>query len=448
MLDARPVRGFFRSLRTPVYGVLIAWLFLLPWIEIGGEPLLRLDIPGRRFHVFGRVIFPQELFLLWLIAIGLALTLFLVTAIAGRVWCGWACPQTVFSDLFAGIARRLQGWRGTHAPRRVSNWRVVATHVAWLGLSLVLGFHLLAYFTAPRELLHELVHAEASGVQLGFLAAATAIAYLDFGIVRQTFCKYLCPYARFQGVMFDSDTLVVAYDAARGEPRGKRGTVKGDCIDCGLCVSACPTGIDIRNGLQLECIACTQCIDACNGVMARLERAPSLIGLSSQVALEGRRRARLARPRVLLYAALLAAVGVGFVTTIATRRPFELTVAHQGASLSERLADGRSANAYTLRVENRTRAPHTYRLALEAPEGFALVAGENPFTLAPATRRELRVFVAAPADGRHALAQPITFDLSEVSDPARSLRRPSTFVFTLERPAAPHADDDEEHHGD
>jgi cytochrome c oxidase accessory protein FixG len=430
MLDARPVRGFFRSLRTPVYTALIVWLLALPWLELGGEPLLRLDVPGRRFHVFGQVIFPQELFLLWLIAIGLALTLFLVTALLGRVWCGWACPQTVLSDLFAGVARRIQGWKGTHPPARVTRARVVSTHVAWLGLALVLGFHLVAYFTAPLELLRDLVHADVSRTQLGFLLAATALAYADFGLVRQTFCKYLCPYARFQGVLFDSDTLVVAYDARRGEPRGKRGRARGDCVDCGLCVSACPTGIDIRDGLQLECIACTQCIDACNGVMAKVGRAPNLIGMSSQVALEGVRRARRARPRVLIYAALLAAVAAGFGAALGTRRGFELTVAHQGAQLAERLADGRTANAYALRVENRALEARSYRLALEAPSGFALVAGENPITLEPATRRELRVFVAAPAERPSLPVQAIVFALADVDEPERSIRRRATFVFS------------------
>jgi polyferredoxin len=198
-------------------------------------------------------------------------------------------------------------------------------------------------------------------------------------------------------------------------------------------VTACPTGIDIRKGLQLECIACTQCIDACDGVMAKLGRAPNLIGLSSQVALEGKRRARHLRPRVLIYAALLTAVGVGFATTVATRRPFELYVAHQGASLAERLADGRTANAYTLRVENRDRAQRSYRLVLEAPEGFELVAGENPFTLAAATRRELRVFVAAPREHAPAIAQPIAFALADTERPDRRLRRPTTFVFSSER---------------
>jgi cytochrome c oxidase accessory protein FixG len=427
MLDARPVRGPFRRLRTQVEAVLIAIMLALPWVEIAGEPLLRLDIPNRRFHVFGLVIFPQELFFLWLVVIGLALALFFFTALAGRLWCGWACPQTVFSDLFAGIARRIQGFRGTRAPARVAKWRIAATHAVFAALGLVIGFHLVAYFCSPRDLLGDLLHGEASRVQVGFLAFGAVVSYLDFAIVRQTFCKYLCPYARFQGVLFDSDTLVIGYDTKRGEPRGKRGKATGDCVDCGLCVAVCPTQIDIRDGLQLECIACTQCIDACNGVMAKLGRAPELIGYRSLVSLESGRKARMLRPRVVIYAALLVAVGAAFATTLARRLPFELTVAHNPSSLYETLADGRTGNAYTLHIENRGREKQAFRLALEAPSGFELLGGAGTIDIDGSTSREVRVFVAAPGTGAH--AQAIAFSLEASDRPERRVRRPAMFVF-------------------
>jgi cytochrome c oxidase accessory protein FixG len=445
-LDARPVRGFFRSQRTRVETLLIAILFVLPWVELAGEPLLRLDVPNRRFHVFGLVIFPEELLFLWLIVVGLALALFFFTALAGRLWCGWGCPQTIFSDLFAGVARRIEGWRGTRAPGRVSRARRVATHGAWLALSLAIGFHLVAYFCSPRELAANLLHAEASRTQLGFLAAATALAYLDFGLVRQTFCKYLCPYARFQGVLFDAETLVVAYDSRRGEPRGKRGKAQGDCVDCGLCVTACPTGIDIRQGLQLECIACTQCIDACDGVMTKLGRAPRLIGYRSLADAPGRRRSPLLRPRVLTYGALLLAAVTSFAAAIATRVPFDLSVAHNTASLSALLADGRPGNAYTLRVENRDRAARRLELSLDAPAGYGLLAGVNPIALDPVSTRELRVFVAAPAAGGEARAEPIAFTLSDVDRPALRVRRGATFVFA--EPEEHHEHEQHEHEAD
>jgi cytochrome c oxidase accessory protein FixG len=427
VLDARPVRGPLRRLRTQVDALLVAILLALPWIELAGEPLLRLDVPHRRFHIFGLLIFPQELFFLWLVVMALALALFFFTALAGRLWCGWACPQTVFSDLFAGIARRIQGWHGTRPPKRIAPWRLAATHAAWAGCAAVIGFHLVAYFCSPYTLASDVLHGAASPVQLGFLAAGAGVAYLDFAIVRQTFCKFLCPYARFQGVLFDSDTLVVAYDGARGEPRGKRGTAKGDCVDCGLCVAVCPTQIDIRDGLQLECIACTQCIDACNGVMAKLDRAPELIGYRSLAAAEGRGRARLLRPRVLIYGGLLVAVCAAFATALMERLPFELTVAHNPTSLYETLSDGRTGNSYTLRIENRDRASHAFHLALEAPAGFELLGSAGSVELEPASSAELRVFVASSSALQ--AAQAIAFSLEDLSHPERRLVRPATFVF-------------------
>ena len=251
--------------------------------------------------------------------------------------------------------------------------------------------------------------------------------------MRQTFCKYLCPYARFQGVLFDRDTLVVAYDALRGEPRGKRSATaaRGDCVDCGLCVAVCPTGIDIRKGLQLECIACTQCIDACNGVMERIERRPNLIGYRSLASLEGQ-RTRLLRPRVLVYGALLVAAGIGFATALARRTPLSLDVAHNRSALFQRTADGRIGNAYTLHVQNRDRRDHVYRIRLEAPEDYDLVAGVNPLRIPATSTLTASVFVVADPD--EAESAPIRFLLENLEDLSHPITRDSSFV------APPHED--------
>jgi cytochrome c oxidase accessory protein FixG len=403
VLSARPVRGRFRRLRSAANAILIAILFAIPWIRIHGQPLVLLDIPGRRFHVFGLVIFPQELFFLWLLVIGAALALFFFTALLGRLWCGWACPQTVFTDLYAGIARRIQGWTGATRPRRVAAWRLVVTHAVWLALSAVVALHLVGYFRSPYEILAGLASGVVYPTSLAFLGVGTALTYFDFALVRQTFCKYLCPYARFQSVLFDRDTLVVAYDTPRGEPRGKPGRTTGDCVDCGLCVAVCPTGIDIRRGLQLECIACTQCIDACDGVMERLARPRHLIGYRSLAGLEGR-SARLLRPRTAIYACLLAAVVVAFVTLLAERLPMDLTVAHSGAALVAHAADGRTGNAFTLRITNRALAPQRFRLALEEDEehDLELVAGLNPIPVDGASSLQTSVFVLERAGERPA----------------------------------------------
>jgi cytochrome c oxidase accessory protein FixG len=407
MFSVRAVRGRFRRLRWGADGALVAVLLVVPWLHVAGEPLVLLDVPGRKFHVCGLVIFPQELYFLWLIVAGLALALFFFTALFGRVWCGWACPQTVFTDLFAALARRIEGWRGSSPPRHVALWRKGVLHALLLAASAVVGFHLVGYFRSPYELLSALAGGRLSGPSIGFLGAAAALCYLDFVFVRQTFCKYLCPYARFQSVLFDRDTLVVGYDALRGEPRGKaakrprRGgapvSIPGDCVDCGLCIAVCPTDIDIRRGLQLECIACAQCIDACDGVMERLGRAPNLIGYRSLAGTTGR-RAGVLRPRVLIYGALLLASVTAFVALLARRLPMELTVAHNREALSSRAADGRVGNSFSLRIENRDRVDGSFAIRVAEPR-FELLAGMNPVRVPATSAVETSVFVLAdPAE--------------------------------------------------
>jgi cytochrome c oxidase accessory protein FixG len=430
VLNARPVQGRWRRLRWWANCVLIAILFAVPWIRIDGEPLVLLDVPARQFHVFGLVIFPQELFFLWLILAGLALALFFFTALLGRLWCGWACPQTVFTDVFAAVARRIQGWRGTRPPRRIAFWRLLATHGVWLLLAWVIGFHLVGYFRSPYDLIDGLFReGRVYPTALAFHAGITLLTYLDFAVVRQTFCKYLCPYARLQSVLFDRDSLVIGYDARRGEPRGKKGTTSGDCVDCGLCVAVCPAEIDIRNGMQLECIACTQCIDACNGVMERLGRRQNLIGYRSLVGLEGLRPVRILRPRVVAYGALLLALCVAFVGLVAERQPMDLQVAHGAASLYTTTADGRVSNAFTLHIQNRDRGPRSFRIALQDGEGFELVVGLNPIPVPAISSAETKVFVLArPGAALGPGPTELRFVLEPVDDPAARIVRTARFV--------------------
>jgi cytochrome c oxidase accessory protein FixG len=441
MIQARAVHGRWRRLRWWADAALIAVLLGIPWIRIAGEPLVWLDIPARKFHVFGLVIVPQELYFLWLLLAGLALALFLFSALLGRLWCGWACPQTVFTDVFAAAARFIQGWRGPRPPARVTLWRRIATHAVWLAASLVIGFHVVGYFVPPRMLLERLAHGPA-GPAFGFLGAATLLAYLDFAWVRQTFCKYLCPYARFQGVLLDRDSLVIGYDTQRGEPRGKKGTTTGDCVDCGLCVQVCPTGIDIRKGLQLECIACTQCIDACDGVMAQLGRPRGLIDYRSWVSLQGLGKARLLRPRVAAYGALLVLVSGAFGIALGERVPIGLRVLHNAESLTTRAADGRLGNAFTLRVENRDRVERRLHLRLEQAE-FELVAGMNPLVVAPTSAIEARVFVMAPA-GWQPEPTELRFVLEREDDPSTRVEDASSFLVRGGH-REEHDDDDDEH---
>ncbi|MFI5216781.1 MAG: cytochrome c oxidase accessory protein CcoG [Candidatus Limnocylindria bacterium] len=429
MWTARPVEGFFRRLRWAADGILIAILLLVPWIEIAGEPLVRFDVPARKFHVFGLVIFPQELYFLWLIVIGLALSLFFFTTLAGRLWCGWACPQTVITDVYDGIARFIQGWSRGAPPKQVAGWRKLATHAVWILLAALLGFHLVAYFVSPGRLLEGALAGTLSPAATGFLLVSTTLAYLDFALVRQTFCKYLCPYARFQGVLFDSDTLVIGYDAKRGEPRGKLGKAAGDCVDCGLCVAVCPTGIDIRKGLQLECIACTHCIDACNGVMESVGRPANLIGYRSLVGLERLRPVRIVRPRVVVYGALLALVGAAFAWALEVREPLDLQVAHNASVLFGATADGRVSNSFSLHIENRDREAHDFRIRLQAPPGFELLVGQNPLRVEALGSVQAQVFVVSAAAGAGAPLSALRFVLERADQPERSVARTANFLF-------------------
>jgi cytochrome c oxidase accessory protein FixG len=429
VIDARPVQGTWRTLRSWANAGLIAVLFAIPWIRIGGEPLVLLDIPARKFHVFGLVIFPQELYFLWLIVAALTLALFFFTALAGRLWCGWACPQTVFTDVFAGIARRIQGWKGTRPPARLATWRRVATHLVWLALSWVIGFHLVGYFRSPYDQLAGLFRdGQIYPTSLAFQIAVTLLTYFDFAILKQTFCTYICPYARFQGVLFDRDTLVIGYDGARGEPRGKRGTVSGDCVNCRLCVVTCPTGIDIREGMQLECIACTQCIDACNGVMERLGRARNLIGYRSLVSLEGLRSARLLRPRVAVYGALLLVVSLAFGALLERRSPMDLQVTHTSSTLYSTSADGRISNSFTLHIENRDRQERAYHLRLEEADTFELVAGLNPIPV-PAIGTAQTVVFVLPLPGTLSRSRNIRFVLEPVDGGGRPIVRRARYMM-------------------
>ena len=426
VLNARPIDGRFRSARHAANAALVAILFGVPWLRIAGEPLVWLDIPGRKFHVLGLVIFPQELYFLWLIVAALALALFFFTALAGRVWCGWACPQTVFTDLFAQLARAIEGWRGTKRPERVSLWRRALLHAAWVAISFVTAFHLVAYFVPARELAARLASADLGAASGAFLIVLTLLAYADFAFVRQTFCKYLCPYARFQGVLFDRDTLVIGYDAKRGDPRGKRGVAAGACVDCKLCVQVCPSGIDIRKGLQLECVACTQCIDACDGVMDRLERPRGLIAYRALSALEGTRAPRLVRPRVVVYAALLSLTAVAFGLALARRVPMDLVVEHNRDALYTRTADGRVGNAFTLHIENRARTAERFTLRVESETpGFELVAGQNPIPVAATSIADARVFVMAPHGARDA---DLRFVLESALRPGDAVTRETHFI--------------------
>lgn len=383
------VRGVFTRWRRLVAWLLIGVYVALPLVPVNGQPTVFLDIFHRKLHLFGVTLMFQDIWLLFFLITGLGFGLFLVTAIVGRIWCGWACPQTVFLD---HVFRRVERWIDGDAPARrkldAAPWtgskivRRVVKHGLYWALSLAVAHVFLSYFVSLPGLYDMVRHAptENWGAFLFVLALAGAL-YFNFAWFREQFCIVLCPYGRLQSALIDDNSIVIGYDAGRGEPRGKPSETTGDCVDCRRCVQVCPTGIDIRQGLQLECISCTACIDACDEVMRRLNRPTGLIRHESLNALAGR-PARFWRPRLILYL-VLSAVGAS-VFLLASRevKPVLVTVLRmQGAPYFR--DDKIIRNNFFLRVANKRAGSHEYRIVVRSDQPGLNAAGaaEKPLLL-------------------------------------------------------------------
>lgn len=400
------VGGRFTRWRS-IAGLLLMALYAgLPWITVNGNPAVFFDLAARRFHLFGLTFVAQDLWLAFFLVTGLGFGLFYVTALAGRVWCGWACPQTVFLD----IIRRFERWIEGDAPARrrldAAPWtaaklRQRALKQAVFGVfALLLAHGFMAYFVSLPRLYAMMGRSPLEN--LGIFAAVFLLAaalWFDFAWFREQFCIVLCPYGRLQSALIDSDSVVIGYDTNRGEPRGKKGTPgAGDCIDCGRCVRVCPTGIDIRQGLQLECIACANCIDACDEVMARLGRQPGLIRYDSLNGLGGMRR-RILRPRILLYTGLLA---VGLLVTLGALSTFRgATVTLTRMVGAPYFVDGGAVrNQYLLRLLSKRNEPTELRVSLvDPPPGVALGGGDGRVAMEPFGEELRAVVVTAPKQG-------------------------------------------------
>jgi len=358
----------WRRLAEVAQGALVLGL---PFLRIGGESALRFDVPTLRLHFFGAAVWMDEFFVVLAGSLFLAFLFLAVTLAFGRVWCGWSCPQTLLSDLTAPLDR----WR------RQGGWRLAAATLGFALVAAVVGANLVWYFVSPYDFLADLSRGALGAVTAGFWGALSLTAFADLVFLRARFCATACPYARLQGALFDRATLAVAYDGRRG----------ADCVDCGACVRVCPTGIDIRDGLQMECIACGECIDACTPIMLRLGRPSKLVGFFYG---EPGAPRRLARPGVL---ALCGATGAALALTVAVaagRSPLDL-VASPASHFAPRFnAEGLAVNAYAVALENRGREPLAVRLALAAP-GAEVRVRPDEVALAPGERRRLTVVAEA-----------------------------------------------------
>jgi len=385
----REISGRFANLRLLVVFVLLGIFYALPWLGWDGHQAVLFDLPTRKFYIFGLTFWPQDFFwLTWLLIIA-ALSLFFFTALAGRLWCGYACPQTVWTEVFLWIERLCEGTRNQRMKLDAGPWsrdkllRKGAKQSLWVILSLWTGFTFVGFFTPVVELGHEVMNASLSGWELFWIVFYGFATYGNAGFLREQVCKYMCPYARFQSAMFDHDTLIISYDAARGEPRGARKKSAdpkalglGDCISCQACVQVCPTGIDIRDGLQIECIACAACIDACDGVMDKMQYPRGLIRYTTENMIAGKPR-RIVRPRILAYAGLLTALLATFAWGVAHRSALILEVLRDRNALYRESSDGGIENSYTVKLVNKTRAPAQLHLSVAAGSPASIVGNAN-----------------------------------------------------------------------
>ena len=446
----REAKGRYATLRWVCVWITQLVFYGLPWFNFNGRQAVLFDLGARKFYIFGLVLWPQDFIYLAALLIISAFLLFLVTAMAGRLWCGFACPQTVYTEIFMWIERHIEGARSARIRLDRQPWsasklaRKSAKHAAWGAVALITGFTFVGYFAPMRSLLEAMASLSLGPWEwfwIGFYAFAT---YGNAGWMREQVCKYMCPYARFQSAMFDKDTLIVSYDVRRGEPRGPAGasasraataaTVpKGDCIDCTLCVQVCPTGIDIRNGLQYECIGCAACVDACNGVMDKIDLARGLIRFTSEQGLDQGWNARqiasrVLRPRVLVYVALLAAIVAAFAISLVMRTPLMVDIIRDRGSMGREVGDGLIENVYRLQVMNTAEKAHSFEVRVSGLPGLAVDGGDLVQVDAASTRAvPLRIQVprASLAKGSHT----IEVQLVATDDPSLLVQEKAVFII-------------------
>jgi len=443
----REVHGTFATLRVAMVGLTLGIYYFLPWFNWGeGRQAFLIDLPNRKFNLFAWTFWPQDLFFLTAILIISALSLFLFTAIAGRVWCGFTCPQTVWTEVFLWIERQIEGDRPKQLKLAQLPWnhrekllKKSTKHFVWILFAAWTGFTFVGYVTPIRELSFSVVHLALGPWETFWILFYSGTTYGNAGWLREQVCLYMCPYARFQGAMFDRNTLIISYDPARGEERGarKRGVDPkleglGDCIDCTLCVQVCPTGIDIRNGLQVGCIACAACVDVCDSVMDKMGYPKGLIRYTSENALEGK-PVKMLRPRVLIYTGLLAAIGAALVIAVLLRVPLKLDVIRDRNALYRETVDEKIENTYTLKIMNMDNEAHRYVLSAHGIEGLQLRSDRADIAVAAGEVVEAPVSLLADPHHLSQRSTPVYFRVQASDADGLSAEQNARFLGPVER---------------
>jgi cytochrome c oxidase accessory protein FixG len=442
----REVHGIFATWRTILVAVTLSAYYLLPWLSFGeGRQAFLIDLPNRKFNFFMWTFWPQDLFYLSAVLIISALALFLFTAIAGRLWCGYACPQTVWTEVFLWFERWVEGDRSKQMKLSAAPWngekiaKRGTKHLLWIAFSLWTGFTFVGYVTPIRELSVSFVSGTLGPWETFWIYFYGFLTYFNAGWMREQVCIYMCPYARFQSAMFDKDTLIISYDKARGEPRGPRhrdvdfkAKGLGTCVDCSLCVQVCPTGIDIRNGLQYQCIACGACADVCDTVMEKMGYPTGLVRYTTQNELDGGAKRHILRPRVIVYGSLISAIAVALLVAVILRTPLALDVLRDRSSLYREIGQGQIENVYTLKIMNMDTIPHRYAISASGIEGVKVRSDrmEVPAASGEVVNQTLSLIV--DGDKIKKRSTPVQFRLQAVDEPRYVVEEEARFMGPVE----------------
>ncbi len=440
----RSVSGLFSNWRWATVFLTQLVFYGVPWLEWGQRQAVLFDLGTRRFYIFGLLLYPQDFIYLAGLLVISALSLFLFTAVAGRLWCGYACPQTVYTEIFLWIEKKVEGDRSARMRRDAQPWsfekvtRKGAKHFLWLAVSLWTGFTFVGYFTPIKELGIEFLQLSMSSWEVFWTFFYGFATYGNAGFMREQVCKHMCPYARFQSAMFDKDTLVVTYDSERGEPRGARSRKAdpvalnlGACVDCTLCVQVCPTGIDIRKGLQYECIGCGACADVCDTVMDKMGYARGLVKYTTENAMsqhwtKSQTWRHVLRPRVLVYTAILVAVVLAMLVSLTLRAPFKVDVVRDRGVMARIVSGGNIENVYRLQVMNATESLQRYKIAAMGLPGLQ-VKSENVVLVESTQSRWVTVRVQLPFDAATPGSHAIQFEIDSL-DSSGHLTEKSVFL--------------------